>query len=154
MTFLDNIKIEPFTIHHVEDVAEIHYQVRDGWGMKGLVGDLANEATKSYVATFDGRAVAFCSYLVTDDAELEFVCTLPSFRRQGIAHKILTQTMDEMPENISRVVLEVRSQNEGAISLYNKLGFEKLGLRKNFYSMPNDDAVVMERIFGDAKELD
>ena len=153
-TLIENIVIEPFGVKHVEDVTEIHSQVTDGWSMKSLIGDLANTATKSYVATFDGRAVAFCSYLVADDAELVFVCTHQSFRKQGIAEKLLADTMAQLPEKIKNVVLEVRSLNGPAIALYNKLGFKKLGIRKGFYSTPADDAVVMEYVKSGVKELD
>ena len=62
--------------------------------------------------------------------------------------------MAQMPREIYRVVLEVRSQNENAIKLYEKLGFDKLGIRKRFYSSPADDAVVMEKNRNGAKELD
>ncbi len=151
---IQKIEIQPFAVKHVEDVTEIHSQVQDGWSMKSLISDLANSSTQSYVATFDGRAVGFCSYLVTDDAELVFVCTHPSFEKQGIATKLLSETIAAFPEKIKNVVLEVRSHNEKAIGLYNKLGFSKLGIRKGFYSFPSDDAVVMEYVKSGVKELD
>ena len=153
-TLLKNIKIAPFGINYIEDVSEIHFQVLDGWSMKGLISDLANSATRSYVAEYDGRALAFCSYLVTDDAELLFVCTHPSYRGQGIATKLLKETMRALPENVNNVVLEVRSRNRDAIKLYTKLGFKKLGVRKGFYTIPADDAEVMEYTKGGVKGLD
>ena len=61
-----------------------------------------------------------------------------------IAEKLLTESMALLPRGISSVVMEVRSQNIAALALYNKLGFEKLGVRKNFYSVPKDNAVVMQ----------
>lgn len=139
---IDSIVIEPFGIKHIEDVSEMHFQVLDGWSMKGLISDIANNSTKSFVALSYGRALAFCSYLVADDAELLFVCTHPIARKHGLATKLLKDTMARLPVNT--VVLEVRSKNEEAISLYKKLGFETLGVRKGFYSTPSDDAIVME----------
>ena len=152
---LENVKIEPFSIKHIEDVTTIHSQVLDGWSMKSLIGDLANDSTWSYVAMYGGKAVAFCSFIVTDDAELVFVCTHPLYRGQGIATKLMTDTIvQELPVGITRVVLEVRSKNEAAINLYEKLRFVKLGIRKNFYSTPADDAIVMELYKDGVKELD
>lgn len=136
------IKIEPFSIKHIEDISEIHFQVPDGWSMKSLISDIANTSTKSYVAMRYGRALSFCSYLVTDDAELLFVCTHPIARRHGLAGRLLKETIAMLPVN--SVVLEVRSKNEEAIKMYEGLGFEKLGVRRNFYSTPSDDAIVME----------
>lgn len=154
MNNTDFIKIEPFSIKYLEEIGEIHYQVADGWSLKGLIGDLANNATKSYVAIIDDKAVGFCSYLVTDDAELEFVCTHPNYRHRGVASKLLSDTIKAMPFEINKIVLEVRSKNDIAIEMYKKLGFEELGKRKNFYSSPNDDAIVMEKNRGGTKELD
>ena len=150
---LENITIEPFSIRHIEDVTSIHSQVLDGWSMKSLISDLANDTTQSFVAIYNGRAVAFCSFIVTDDAELVFVCTHPLCRQQGVANKLLHDAIVALPVGITSVVLEVRSQNTPAINLYNKMGFVKLGLRKGFYSTPADDAVVMELTTGGVKEL-
>ena len=45
---------------------------------------------------------------------------------------------------ITRIVLEVRSSNVAAIRLYEKMGFVKLGVRRNFYQFPEEDADIME----------
>ena len=149
---ISKVTIEPFTIQYIADVREIHYPLMDGWSMKSLISDIANNSTMSYIALYDNRALGFCSYLVSDDAELLFVCTHQMFREQGIATKLLTETFKLLPENINSIVLEVRSKNEDAIRLYDKLGFKYLGTRKNHYTTPLDDALVMEYTKG-VKEL-
>lgn len=151
---LENIKIEPFSIRHIEDATSIHSQVLDGWSMKSLISDLANDSTWSYVATHNGRTVAFCSFIVTDDAELVFVCTHQLCRQKGIATHLLDTAIRDLPTHVNSVVLEVRSQNTPAIRMYEKMGFVKLGLRKGFYSTPADDAIVMELSKGGVKALD
>ena len=153
-TMLSMTEIKPFGINYIEDVSEIHFQVFDGWSMKSLISDIANSATKSYVAVCGGRALAFVSYLMTDDAEMLFVCTHPAYRHSGLATKLIKETIAAMPDEIHRVVLEVRSKNREAISLYKKLGFVELGVRRDFYTTPKDDAIVMELNFRGAKELD
>ena len=149
---IDKVTVEPFTIQYIADVREIHYPVLDGWSMKSLISDLANNSTMSYIAVYEGRALGFCSYLVTDDAELQFICTHQMYRRQGICSKLLTETIGKLPPHINSIVLEVRSQNDEAIQLYKKLGFQYLGTRRNFYTTPIDDALVMEYTKG-VKEL-
>ena len=141
-----DITIEKFAPRHLTDVAAIHSLVNDGWSQTGLKDDMENPTTHSFVALAGGRAVAFCSYLVTFDAELLFVCTHPDMRGKGVATKLLTQSMAALPQEITNIVLEVRSKNTPALALYKKLGFTSLGLRKNFYSFPQDDAVVMELV--------
>ena len=151
---LDDVTIQPFSIKHIEDVTSIHSQVLDGWTMKGLIGDLANDATESYVAVHNGKSVAFCSFIATEDAELIFVCTHPLYRQQGIANKLLHTAIKALPTTVNSIVLEVRSQNAAAISLYEKMGFTTLGKRRNFYSFPDDDAIVMELVKGGVRNLD
>ncbi len=47
-------------------------------------------------------------------------------------------------EGLSVVYLEVRSQNAPAIALYEKLGFERVGIRKDYYDRPRDHALIMK----------
>lgn len=150
---LEKVIIEPFTINHIEDVTTIHSQVLDGWSMKGLIGDLANESTESYVAVYNGKAVGFCSFIATEDAELVFICTHPLYRQQGIGQKLLFESIKALPTSVNSIVLEVRSQNDAAINLYKKMGFVTLGKRRGFYSFPEDDAIVMELSKGGVKAL-
>jgi ribosomal-protein-alanine N-acetyltransferase len=49
-----------------------------------------------------------------------------------------------LPEITNSIFLEVRESNSAAIALYEKFGFEKLSIRKNFYSFPDENAVVMQ----------
>ena len=140
---IEDIAIQPFTQMYLDSVADIHAQVLDGWSKAGLEGDIANDTTPSYVAVYKEKAVAFCSFLVVDDAELLFVCTNPEYRKLGIANKLLAESINLLPQGINSVILEVRSQNDAAIKLYEKMGFATLGKRKKFYSFPEDDALVM-----------
>ena len=140
---MENILILPFSEKYLADVAYIHSQVLDGWSESGLAGDIANDTTHSYVAVCENKAVAFCSFLVVDDAELLFVCTHPEYRQKGIANKLLDYAIGVLPQGINSVILEVRSQNTAAIKLYEKMGFATLGKRKKFYSFPEDDDIVI-----------
>ena len=72
------------------------------------------------------------------------IATLPEFRRQGIAERLLTELHSKMQERgAACCFLEVRSRNAGAIALYEKSGYEKIALRRNYY--PDDDAVIYRR---------
>ena len=46
-------------------------------------------------------------------------------------------------KNLERIILEVRATNEPALSLYKRKGFKELGIRKNFYDNPKEDALLM-----------
>ena len=65
-------------------------------------------------------------------------------RRRGIAEKMLAELLGKMREKgAAACYLEVRSRNLPAISLYKRLGFAEIGLRRNYY--PDDDAVLMRK---------
>lgn len=97
---------------------------------------LAYEQREGHIAAFAlGRVIA-------DEGELLRIATPPQHRRQGLAGKALAAFLGKMREaGAVRCFLEVRSRNAPAISLYEKHGFKRVGLRRKYYG--DDDAVVM-----------
>ena len=83
-------------------------------------------------------------YLSFDEAEITNVAVSPEHRQKGIG-KVLVETVKEMvcKKNIKKIFLEVRVSNIPAIALYEKNGFQKVGIRKNFYEKPTEDANIM-----------
>ncbi len=79
--------------------------------------------------------------IAADEAELFQIAVLPTFRRQGIALKLMRGLHAEMKRRgAAACFLEVRSRNSAAIALYEKIGYEYLARRKNYY--PDDDALI------------
>ena len=87
-------------------------------------------------AVFDQKLLqaALCVRAVDQDFEILWIQTQPDFLRQGLAKRLLSHWLDFASQHGRSVFLEVHQQNVQAIGLYQKLGFEKLGLRKNYYS--------------------
>ena len=83
-------------------------------------------------------------YQSFDEGSITNVAVFPEYRKQGIGN-LLVQNMKEQARSASveTIFLEVRVSNIPAISLYEKMGFEKLGIRKNFYEHPTEDAYIM-----------
>ena len=72
------------------------------------------------------------------------------YRGQGIGRKMLTELMRlGLERGAFAYTLEVRVSNMPAIRLYESLGFENLGIRKNFYEKPVEDAMIMWRQWTD-----
>ena len=80
-----------------------------------------------------------------DEAELFRIATDKNYRGLGCAHKLMNFMISNLRDmKVKKVFLEVRCQNAEAIRLYEHYGFKKLGIRKEYYSNPIDDALLME----------
>ncbi len=81
---------------------------------------------------------------VLDEGSLTNIAVDPDFRRKGYACALMEKLVDfSKEEAMSVILLEVRASNESAIKLYEKFGFETMGVRKNYYSAPTEDALLM-----------
>lgn len=85
--------------------------------------------------------------LLFDQSELELVVTDTNRRRQGLGKRLLQQWLAwALEQGCAEGLLEVRESNQGAIALYKQLGFEQVGLRKNYYPLAeggSEHAVLM-----------
>lgn len=80
------------------------------------------------------------------------VAVLPPFRRKGIGETLLRYVISGSKSELEFISLEVRVSNEAAVSLYKKLGFETVGMRKRFYTNPVEDALIMTKRFNSDTE--
>ena len=116
---------------------------------------------KSEFENNDGRNIMLTAYfndmiagyivmrLCIDEAEIMVIAVDEPFRRNGIAEMLIDHAENLIKDRISKILLEVREKNEPAINLYIKKGFEKVGLRKNYYrdfsGQPPENAVLMTK---------
>ena len=141
-----NITIVPFDQSHIEDTAEIEVLCfSEPWSAASLAL-LTTEQGGGLAAMADGRTVGYVGSLsVIDELEITNVAVHPAYRRRGIGAALLGALIDVAhTENAVRITLDVRQSNEAALALYEKFGFTPCGRRKNFYSAPKEDAIVME----------
>ena len=89
--------------------------------------------------------VGYCGvWLSFDEGEIMNVAVREEFRRRGCAGRLLEELLSRAKERgASRFILEVRERNLPAIRLYESLGFERAGIRKNFYSDPKENALIL-----------
>ena len=79
-----------------------------------------------------------------EDAELMTIGVGKAYQRQGIAAALLQVLVDEAKrQGASRMLLEVRVDNDPALALYQRFGFERMGLRKRYYQPEGIDAYTM-----------
>ena len=115
------------------------------WTREKLRTELENPLTVLVCEHVDGNIAAFAfGRVVVDEAELFQIGTFPDFRGKGLAKMLLERLHDKMRGKGAAVCfLEVRSRNAAAIALYEKSGYERISVRRNYY--PDDDAIVMKR---------
>lgn len=93
------------------------------------------------------RLCAYGSFrLVLDEMHVMNVAVAPPERRRGIARWLLRFAMGRAARRgARRALLEVRAGNREAVALYESLGFRRLGVRREYYREPVDDALVLAR---------
>lgn len=133
----------------IEDVEEI-FSIRnstDGRIEKSsILDEIINPNYLVLVAEENGEIAGFLSVIKNYDcADVMMIATGLSYRRNGVATKLLSEAI-EMLKNlgVNRLLLEVNETNIGAIELYKKLGFKQISIRKKYYK-GQFDALIMER---------
>lgn len=83
-------------------------------------------------------------YLVADEGDVTNVAVFEKWKRHGVGTMLVNAMLQEAKKRgATAATLEVRKSNCPAITLYEKAGFESVGIRKNFYDYPKEDAVIM-----------
>jgi [ribosomal protein S18]-alanine N-acetyltransferase len=97
--------------------------------------------------TGDRRSIGFCSiWRVLDELHINNLAVLPDFRRAGVATALLAHVLGHGAAlGARRATLEVRRSNESARLLYERFGFTVAGIRRDYYSKPVEDALVLWR---------
>jgi len=117
------------------------------WSLDSIIDDLCDNALARYVVAVEGeRIVGFCGlHEILDEGHITNAAVLPSFRRRGVGKKLIEALFSFTENTIDRYTLEVRAGNRAAISLYKRLGFKTLGVRKAYYADNGEDAHIMWR---------
>jgi ribosomal-protein-alanine N-acetyltransferase len=104
-----------------------------------------NECSRCWVALLDSKIVGIMvAWLIVDEIHIATFAVDPAYRRQGIAQKLLAHTLiDGLRSGGVKGFLEVREGNLAARELYEKFGFEDVGIRKNYYKDNGENAVML-----------
>lgn len=121
----------------------------DPWSENSVASELKNELACWFVAEQDGIVVGYIgSQTVMGETDMMNVAVHPDYRRRGIAEALVTALVEELKKRESLcLTLEVRVSNASARRLYDKLGFEQIGLRRNYYRSPKEDALILKKRF-------
>lgn len=94
-----------------------------------------------------GEAIGFCScWQILDEVHINNLAVIPERRRSGVASALLSRVLaDGAGRGAHRATLEVRRSNHAALGLYERFGFLVTGVRKGYYTSPDEDALVLWR---------
>ena len=117
----------------------------DPWSEEDITATISTEGAMCYSAISDGELVAYIiGRTIPPEGEIYRIATLPEKRRRGIAYRLLDYLVKrERGRGLESLFLEVREMNLPARNLYRSYGFREIGMRKNYYKNPTDNAVIM-----------
>ena len=140
--------IRRMTMEDIPSVVEIEKQCFSlPWSEASFEDSLSRKDTIFLVCEADDAQVAgyMGLYISFDEASVTNVAVSPAYRKKGFGEALVSVSKEAAKEaGAENVFLEVRASNAVAISLYRKLGFEELGIRKKFYEHPVEDAIIMK----------
>ena len=130
----------------IDQVAELEKEIfSDAWTRNGIYETSCQNQAFITVAEEEGQVAGYCIiYYVLDEGEIARIAVSDKWRRKGVGRKLLDYTCECcLEKGVERLLLDVRESNESARSFYQNYGFEVDGVRKNFYDMPKEHAVLM-----------
>lgn len=124
-----------------------HASFTNPWTREMYLAELDNRDVSFCFLVRDeaGTAVGFCSFWrVLDELHINNVAVLPDQRGRGAGTALLEYALARGRElGARRATLEVRRSNEAARRLYERLGFGVAGVRRGYYTKPDEDALVL-----------
>jgi ribosomal-protein-alanine N-acetyltransferase len=123
------------------------------WPPSTFEGEIQNQGLSFPIVVVDegtGRIAGYVIYwIIRDEAQINNVAVHPDYRRRRVGETMLREILAALrTESVEFISLEVRAGNGAARALYEKLGFKQIGIRKEYYTNPVEDAVVMGLTLG------
>ncbi len=138
------------TSDHLEQVYIIETECfSHPWSLNSLESELNNDTSYFLVATENDEVIGYIGMsVVIDEGYIFNVAVKENHRKKGAATALVNELVTYgKKNNFYFITLEVRESNEKAKSLYSKFGFVKVGERKDYYSDPKENAILMTKYF-------
>jgi len=143
----EEVRIVPMRRKHLDEVLRIERnEYVQPWTTTLFNSELAQRTSRRYtVAVVAGSVAGYAGLmLVEDQGHVNTLTVDGSLHRRGVGTLLLLDLARTAVEAGARhLTLEVRAHNEPAKALYIKFGFAPIGIRRNYYSETNEDAIVM-----------
>jgi len=138
--------MEETDLVHVLEIEKLSFP--NPWREMTFMGEMYNKPISFSFVIVHKSQRKIIGYIIfwyiKNRAQINNIAIHPDFRRMGIAETVIRQTLDQVRvAGAEYVTLEVRPSNMAARFLYNKLGFDVLATKENYYNDPREDALVM-----------
>jgi len=144
----ENLVIGPITPRDVPEIVELEKNIHSAWSRKQLENELQQPAGIQFVVRKKERVMAVLfGRIVADEAEILKVSVAESARKKGVGYDLLDFAVNYCgTQGVKNCFLELRESNTAARRLYEKRGFVRVGTRKNYYTKPVEDAILMQLV--------
>lgn len=146
---MNDLVFRPMVVDDVSEVSTIEVEnFSTPWSENTFQSLLERPGVEMWIAehpagNIAGYAVLWC---IQDEGELANIAVRPTQQRRGIGAELLDCMLGVAGErSIKSVYLEVRTSNGAAQSLYASRGFQQVGVRRNYYERPREDAWVFRK---------
>ncbi len=115
------------------------------WSEASFFSELNNPASICRVALAGDYLIGYvCASCILDEGHILNLAVRPDYRRKGTGRMLALSILKELrARGCKKIFLEVRASNTAAIRLYESIGFRMVGLRRGYYFLPREDAVIM-----------
>lgn len=126
------------------------------WSYGAFESELKNENAYFIYAKIDSHFAGYAGmYSAADEGYIYNIAVHENFRNMKVGQALINALLGHCSKShLNFLSLEVRCSNIPAIRLYEKCGFQKIGVRKNFYDFPKEDAVIMTYYFKEREKSD
>lgn len=143
---MTEIEFGEMDIRDIPAVAELEQQLFScPWSKQAFLETL-NQDTLFVTARIGDVIAGYCGMYCYfgGEGEITNVAVSPCCQNQGIGRRMLAYLLEQArSRGVVRIILEVRVSNKNAIHLYEKMGFQNCGIRKNLYELPREDGMIM-----------
>jgi ribosomal-protein-alanine N-acetyltransferase len=143
---IEGLVLDDMRIADIEEVVGIERaSCTQPWSESLFFNEIQNPRSTPRVARKEGKVAGYlCAGQIMDEGHILNLAVHPGMRRTGVASVLIGDAIDRLREEGCRFLfLEVRDSNKTAREIYEKFGFKTIGIRKNYYVSPVEDAVVM-----------
>ena len=138
VTAVHKVKIRPLAVEHLQDVVAIErvvYNIGEAWPEEFFASELERGYTRYLVLLIDGKVVGYAgSWNLLEEMEVACVTIAPAWQGQGLGALLFANLVQYgLEEGVKAGTLEVRVDNEPALSVYRRFGFVTVGTRRRYY---------------------